>query len=259
MPGGAYKEDYVDRIAQRYGWRKTASASSRNAQSVSYRKDSCKITIWLTSGTCGSYLDHPKQGKTQLFRRRNGDYNLEDIFENPRIHTEEGYHKKANRKSKKKQEKNGIKKQTEKTLIDDDHGKRIELENTNVTTDDIKRIPGVKKRGREELSEDDEQPVERPKKRSKISCKYGSFCFREDCYYEHRCRYVGFCQRKHCRYIHDLPEEEENWWYMQKCRYWPNCLNPHCKFQHDDDRNSFIPTACRYGALCTRRGCWYTH
>ena len=28
-----------------------------------------KLHIWCTTGTVGSFLDHPKQGKTQLYRR----------------------------------------------------------------------------------------------------------------------------------------------------------------------------------------------
>jgi hypothetical protein len=53
---------------------------------------SMQINVYYTTGTVGTCLNHPKQGKTQLFRR--GILNLEmlsDIFQNPRIHTGVGY------------------------------------------------------------------------------------------------------------------------------------------------------------------------
>ena len=38
-------------------------------------------------GTVGTCVDHPRQGKTQLFRRHQTLHSLEDIFYNPRVHT----------------------------------------------------------------------------------------------------------------------------------------------------------------------------
>merc|ERR1712025_417717 len=35
--------------------------------------------------------DHPRSGKTQLFRRNNSLQDIDDIFENPRRHTGRGY------------------------------------------------------------------------------------------------------------------------------------------------------------------------
>ena len=269
-----YEEEYVDRTAQRHGWRKTASPSSRNAHSVSYRKDECKLTIWLNTGTCGSFLSHPVQGKTQLFRKRNGEYDLEDIFKNPRKHTDSGYHTKPQKKGlKAKIQKKGNENReqdvisTLKSTCDDSICS--DAENVISLRSDRKRVRG-------ESIEEDGACEERPIKRSKISCMYGSFCRREDCYFEHRCRYASFCERVNCRYIHDLPHEEENWWYMQPCRYWPRCLNANCKFEHTEKIDSFMsttrvglkskeglllkrPEPCWYGSNCTRKGCWYEH
>jgi hypothetical protein len=53
---------------------------------------SMQINVYYTTGTVGTCLNHPKQGKTQLFRR--GVVHLDplsDIFQNPRIHTGVGY------------------------------------------------------------------------------------------------------------------------------------------------------------------------
>ena len=51
-----------------------------------------RLNFWLTSGTVGSYLDHPKQGKTQLFRRKVTFGGALELFQNPRKHTGTGYH-----------------------------------------------------------------------------------------------------------------------------------------------------------------------
>jgi hypothetical protein len=68
-----------------------------------------QVNVYYTTGTVGTCLNHPKQGKTQLFRRgvhtvevlspktqlfRRGVHTVEDlstIFQNPRVHTGTGY------------------------------------------------------------------------------------------------------------------------------------------------------------------------
>ena len=49
----------------------------------------------MTVSTC---LNHPKKGKTQLFRKRVNKEMLEQIFEYPRKHTGKGYYTKTNKK-----------------------------------------------------------------------------------------------------------------------------------------------------------------
>lgn len=49
-----------------------------------------RINIFWTTGTVGTCLDHPRQGKTQLFRRHVDLSTLREIFKNPRVHT--GYY-----------------------------------------------------------------------------------------------------------------------------------------------------------------------
>ena len=55
--------------------------------------DKCMLHIWCTTGTVGSYLDHPTQGKTQLYRRNMDEDELKRVMDNPRVHTGEGYHR----------------------------------------------------------------------------------------------------------------------------------------------------------------------
>ena len=59
---------------------------------ASYKRQALRLNFWLSTGTVGSYLEHPRQGKTQLFRRDVTISEAEQIFENPRIHSGRRYH-----------------------------------------------------------------------------------------------------------------------------------------------------------------------
>jgi hypothetical protein len=54
--------------------------------------DLSRINVWYTTGTVGTYILHPRQGRTQLFRRNVSPNLLISIFQNPRVHTDLGYH-----------------------------------------------------------------------------------------------------------------------------------------------------------------------
>jgi hypothetical protein len=41
-------------------------------------------------------MDHPSQGKTQMFRRNLSDHEFSEVLTNPRAHTNQGYQTKAN-------------------------------------------------------------------------------------------------------------------------------------------------------------------
>jgi hypothetical protein len=61
---------------------------------VSFHDDvrDTKVNVYYTTGTVGTCVNHPTQGKTQLFRRGvHTDENLSTIFHNPRVHTNSGY------------------------------------------------------------------------------------------------------------------------------------------------------------------------
>lgn len=83
----------LDYMAETRGW-EILDTSRSEASMASYRKDGTRLNFWLTTGTVGSYLDHPRQGKTQLFRRQIGMSQASEIFNNPRQHTGAGYHTK---------------------------------------------------------------------------------------------------------------------------------------------------------------------
>ena len=84
------KDHELDRIAAAHGWTKV-SAHNSMAPMNSYLKGTSRLNFWLTTGTVGSYLEHPAQGKTQLFRRQVTMEEAEQLFANPRQHTGRGY------------------------------------------------------------------------------------------------------------------------------------------------------------------------
>ncbi|KAL7551160.1 hypothetical protein ACHAWF_018294 [Thalassiosira exigua] len=65
---------------------------------ISFKTDADeRINIYYTTRTVGTALDHPSQGKTQLFRKYCSEEQLKDIMQNPRVHTGRGYHRKRAR------------------------------------------------------------------------------------------------------------------------------------------------------------------
>lgn len=54
-------------------------------------EEGARINVHYTIRTLGTALDHPIQGKTQLFRRNCSDEELIEILRDPRKHTGKGY------------------------------------------------------------------------------------------------------------------------------------------------------------------------
>ena len=61
---------------------------------ISFGLDGVRINVYLTKMTVATCLNHPKKGKTQLFRKNVTEDMLNQIFEYPRKHTGKGYYKK---------------------------------------------------------------------------------------------------------------------------------------------------------------------
>ena len=84
--------------AERQGWTCT-SYDAGQGQLVFLerwmRGDKFMLHVWCTTGTVGSYLDHPSQGKQQLYRRNVDESMLRQILNNPRVHTGQGYHERS--------------------------------------------------------------------------------------------------------------------------------------------------------------------
>lgn len=84
-----YPVEKVRWIAMEKGW--TEIDHQWNIKMVSFSRDGQRINVYYGKGTVGTCLDHPKQGKTQLFRRNVGVDLLTRLFEKPRLHTRLGY------------------------------------------------------------------------------------------------------------------------------------------------------------------------
>ncbi|MCP4974610.1 MAG: hypothetical protein GY931_00485 [Maribacter sp.] len=66
-----------------------------NIGMISFTKEGARINIYTTKMTVATCLNHPKQGKTQMYRKNVSNEELGKIFKNPRVHTGKGYKNKA--------------------------------------------------------------------------------------------------------------------------------------------------------------------
>lgn len=93
------KEDKIrlHKSALANGW--TFLEYQENIKMVSYvkgargDKDYARINIYYSTMTVGTSLTHPKQGKTQMFRKNVTMDELDKLFAKPRTHTNKGYKK----------------------------------------------------------------------------------------------------------------------------------------------------------------------
>lgn len=97
----------IRKMAKENGWREIAH--QENIYMISFYKvlnettvlerllrkyqegTQCRINIYYSKMTVGTALDHPKKGKTQLFRKNVSKDILNRIFQDPRVHTGKGY------------------------------------------------------------------------------------------------------------------------------------------------------------------------
>ena len=78
------------KLAERFGY--TEIDFNDVSKVLGFRKETIRINVYYTTQTVGTCLNHPKRGKSQLFRRDVNWKQLENIFENPRRHTGKGYY-----------------------------------------------------------------------------------------------------------------------------------------------------------------------
>lgn len=83
------------KVTEIAGWHKYVFLEyQQNTGMISFTRGDVRINIWLTKMTVGTCLYHPKQGNTQIFRRKVSFSELDQIFKNPRVHTGKGYQQK---------------------------------------------------------------------------------------------------------------------------------------------------------------------
>jgi len=83
----------AEALAEAFGLRLVAH--NKASRVVSFTDGTTRFNCYYTTGTVGTCLEHPKQGKTQMFRRNQTALGLRDIFANPRAHTGAGYQSKG--------------------------------------------------------------------------------------------------------------------------------------------------------------------
>lgn len=83
-------------LAELYGWQFLENQENIGMLSFTkqFEESRARINVYLTTMTVGTCIEHPKRGKTQLFRRGVGYKELLKIFQNPRVHTGKGYYTK---------------------------------------------------------------------------------------------------------------------------------------------------------------------
>lgn len=108
--------DKVIEKAEEAGWDHYTTQLQQGGLVIFHRSDPSgnngeiqKLNVWCTTGTVGSYLKHPNRKQpTQLFRREVDTWNgLNDIFENPRVHTDKGYSRRDGQKKGKGKRRSG--------------------------------------------------------------------------------------------------------------------------------------------------------
>lgn len=88
----------VRTIAEMHGYEEIDH--NKTSKLLSFRgllntNNSVRINVYYTTGTIGTCLNHPRKGKTQLFRRNITDLEVvSELFQNPRKHTGSGYYRK---------------------------------------------------------------------------------------------------------------------------------------------------------------------
>jgi len=86
------KIEDIKNTAERHGWE--FLTYQKDIYMLSFSKEDMRINVYVTKMTVATCIDHPKQGKTQMFRKNVNKFMLNRIFKNPRIHTDKGYQKK---------------------------------------------------------------------------------------------------------------------------------------------------------------------
>lgn len=98
--GTGYPEEEEDLVITLPGARRLAALCydqwtevyhNEKSRIVSFVRDDARINVYYTTETVATVLDHPSRGRSQLFRAEVDLSMLEQLFDNPRMHTGVGY------------------------------------------------------------------------------------------------------------------------------------------------------------------------
>ena len=194
------------------------------------------LDLWPTTGTVGSYLRHPRQNKkTQLFRKECTDEDLLDqIFQDPRTHTDKGYYKKRDSSQRvpppPSSQNRSIKNENNiKGEIDNDD-RRVDLDRKRtrpVSVPVVEENDARMSNGGDNYNDENEEDMgpRQPRKRRRVACHDGQKCRNWNCPYSH----------------------------SPRCFFGPRCwFQPNCWFDHTHG-------LCHFGEDCFREDCWFSH
>lgn len=84
--------EFLENVADTYKFLKIDYQP--NIEMISYSNGAVRINVYLTTGTISTSMNHPKKGKTQLFRKNLTFEQIKETFKNPRVHSGKGYYTK---------------------------------------------------------------------------------------------------------------------------------------------------------------------
>lgn len=83
--------NHIKRMAIEHGWTPLQSQDYM----LSFKREEARVNVYYTKMTVATCINHPKHGKTQLFRKKVKRHQLRRIFRDPRAHTGKGYYAKS--------------------------------------------------------------------------------------------------------------------------------------------------------------------
>ena len=89
--------DKIRNLAECYGYTEVQYNETSRVIAFVNQAKTARVNVYYTTGTVATCIDHPRSGKTQLFRCDRTLEDLDRIFSNVREHTGAGYHRRDNK------------------------------------------------------------------------------------------------------------------------------------------------------------------
>jgi hypothetical protein len=210
------RQRYKRRVQGNVNGNKTTDGGNETATATATTTDDDEFVVldcWPTTGTIGSFLKHPRLGKTQLFRKYCTDDELDEIFHNPRAHTDKGYqqrqHQPHQQRNQPQQHEEDIddRKRGRSVIVSDDSND-IDIDNDEYDND---KLPKQQNKRRRLACVDGQHCRDYSCKFSHPPrCFFGRFCwFQPNCWFDHThglCMYGQDCYREDCWFSHRHPD-----------------------------------------------------
>lgn len=83
------KTKEILKMAEKHGW--WLADNQKNICMLIFKRGEEQINVYWSKMTVTTVVDHPKQGRQQLYRKNVTHAELYKLFANPRQHTGKGY------------------------------------------------------------------------------------------------------------------------------------------------------------------------